>query len=361
MKRQGTPQELLEWLRGEAERLSSLYFDEEMQKMPRVRIELGMQEDLTGVMAHYIPSKRRIEFSPGFLESCWMEKKGVWDFSRARDILQHELSHGWVDWKGKWTGFAGFHNEWFLWKAHHVGVNLGTTRDKWQEVIPLHDEIKRGWNPFHISFGEWRRLVEATEDWKSKSWHCLLDDCQAIEEIENSIAPENWPRIVKEMGRWNRFIHGYGVIKSIKTHRSFYDLLEIIETIERRGQPVYEFIEELQRRSVKEWDEAIEKWGEVIWAVNRWTICPSSETIEDFRSMPNEMRQVILNCKPLTRLIKHIFDEVCDAVNSFIREVERSSYEDEEEVYLYSELNRFCLQKPDMETYEFFHRLRVTE
>jgi hypothetical protein len=129
-----------DWLPVRIKELRHWEFDD----MPPVTVIFGTQEDCIGIEARYHRApKRVIEFSPGFIASCWKQKKGIMDWYKIERTLTHELIHAWVDWKGMWSDQAEGHNEAFLRKAYLLGLDLDATLDKYAEAREIHEKIKR--------------------------------------------------------------------------------------------------------------------------------------------------------------------------------------------------------------------------
>jgi hypothetical protein len=119
-----------------------IYFD----GMPSVPITLGKPESFrNGVMAHYLPSMNAIELHP-----LWAHD-GI-NFGDIKNSIKHELAHAWVHWKGLKgvvlkDGECGGHNEYFLWKAHELKVDIDYLFAKYPQALPVWQRIQSSWKP----------------------------------------------------------------------------------------------------------------------------------------------------------------------------------------------------------------------
>jgi hypothetical protein len=130
-------------LQGIADKLLAPYFD----GMPSVPIVVGKEESFREkAMAHYLFSVRKIEVHP-----FWASDRT--SFGSIQTSVKHELIHAWIHWKGL-KGKAlkdeevDCHNEYFLWKAHQMKIDIRSTLERYPALKPDYEIIKLGWNPF---------------------------------------------------------------------------------------------------------------------------------------------------------------------------------------------------------------------
>ena len=129
-------------LQGIADNLLKHFFDE-MQSVP---IVVGKEESFRkGVMAHYLPLMRKIEVHPFWASDTT-------NFGTIQTNVKHELIHAWVHWKGLKGAVlkdneCDFHNEYFLWKACQLGIDVQYLFTKYPKTLPVWEKIKSGWNP----------------------------------------------------------------------------------------------------------------------------------------------------------------------------------------------------------------------
>ena len=129
------------FLQSLADTFCKRYFD----NMPSVPIVVGKPEGFNkGVIAHFLASNK-IEVHPN-----WASDGTT--IQSVKENVKHELIHAWVQWKNLKgivlkDSASNWHNEYFLWKAHQLGIGIHGTLDKYPQIKPVYERIQRGWNP----------------------------------------------------------------------------------------------------------------------------------------------------------------------------------------------------------------------
>ena len=119
------------------------YCQKDFENMPCPPISIGKEQefDAKNAKAHYVSDRKVIEISPKFAH----------DFLLLNDIkntIKHELIHAWTHWRGYYPTENNdeWHGEWFLWKAHKVGVDVQyLLADPTRATI--WNNILNGWTP----------------------------------------------------------------------------------------------------------------------------------------------------------------------------------------------------------------------
>lgn len=349
--------EIIPWLVKTAADFSREVFD----GMPPVTFRCAKQKDCRGIEARYICGERVIEFSPGFIASCWKKKRRFWDLGKLWGTLLHELVHAWVDWKGLGSEFAEGHNEWFLWKAHCLRINLAPTRARYgPALIELHEEIKRGWNPTFMSLGEWRGFANALEGWDRKDWETLLSDCRVIERIEKRMPADAWHRVVEDVNRWNPFVSDYELVKNIDTYVPADLLYWVVVALGGWHIPAYELVNDLRGRSPHSLGEYVGKWRDAIWAIEQWERAPARTILNELESLhadeQGEIARIVSRCEPLRKVlarVKEQFYREIDEVNRNAAHLGIGCSEDWDDIYLYAEANYSFVPKLTTDTIMF--------
>lgn len=356
---------ILRWLR---ERARVFLTESDFDGMPEVPVRYGRQEDFDGITARYLPTPVRvIEFSPGFVASCWNAGGGFWDLPKLEKVLLHELVHAWVDWVRCWSYDSGGHNEWFVWKAHQVGLDLPATRYHWRDIIPLHEEVKRGWDPGAIRLDDWGELVLAAGGWARKSWESLVSDCRVIAGLEAEVAADDWPRVLEAVGRLHPSVSDYKIILEIERRAPSEEWREIRRVLELWSISYLGLVDALKCAPPETWPKTIGMWHETVLVMEHWNSALLSDIVDEFgrvRSLLYGLVGAIKRCDPLCRFIgrlKERFDGEFNWVSSFgwknssAHEWEDDYSEEELMVNLAESNYHHYFEKPDPDIYRFFH------
>jgi heme/copper-type cytochrome/quinol oxidase subunit 4 len=101
------------------------------------------------------PVKVKVEFDPFFVKSgaiaFWREGAGTMyvrpdyfkkvTFDEMVDVLKHELTHAWVEWKGLSTNENEGHNEAFIRKAITLGLDLSSTFSAYPKAKQIYEYL----------------------------------------------------------------------------------------------------------------------------------------------------------------------------------------------------------------------------
>lgn len=363
MKFKGDYQSFLLWARRRAAELCA-----DFDHMPPVNIELGNREEFErlGIQARYTPDARRlIEFSPGGIDRHWNEKYGYADYVGLEKLLVHEMTHGWVHWMGLWSDFAQGHNEWYVWKAHQFKLGLPATRHRWPEVIPFHEEVKNGWHPGVLSFGDWRALVGAARGLDPCRYEStdLVANGRVIAGMEAKLGPDGWRKIAPALERCNPEVANYRVIMEVAAQAPC-NRWHLIKRALRRWSVSFDESElagSLGSLPGGMWRETIRKWCRAAVIMEGWEALNTGRIEEEYESVRPKLlgcAWAVALCGPLFRLVevlKERFDAEGGEVPVFVDRAELRCW-DEEESHLYCESTRFnfLTQEPRPSIYEFF-------
>lgn len=354
---------ILRWLRERAAHFLRVF---DFDGMPPVHVAFGRQEDFNGITARYLPGPACvIEFSPAFIASCWNAGGGFWDLPKLDKVLLHECVHRWADWMGYHNDEAEGHNKWFLWKAHEVGLDLPATRHRWPEIIPLHEEVKLGWDPRAMGLEDWRELAGAARGWEWDRWEPLVARCRVIEAMGAKVAPRYWPRVLRAVGRLNPSLPDYKIILEIEARAPSEEWHELRRVLERWGASYREVVDELKRRPPDTWPETIGMWREPALVMEHWGSAAPSEIVAEFRRVWPVLRGLVEAIKrsgPLCRFVARVkdrFDREFNWVggfgwaNSSAHEWE-DDYAEEELMVNLSGATHLHFDKPEADIYRFF-------
>jgi hypothetical protein len=347
--------EILPWLIKTSDDFSREFFD----GMPPVTFTCAKQKDCHDIEARYCHTTRVVEFSPGFIKSCWKGKRRFWDLGRLRVTLLHELIHAWVDWKGLWSEFGNGHNEWFLYKAWSLGLNVHAVRGRWPETGPLDDDIRLGWDPSIIKFSDWRALIRAAKGWEHKDWEDLVLSCRLIADSEAGMSAYDWRRVLAALKRCNPIVSDYKVVLEIERRVPLNDWWGLRRMAELGEIPYYKADKNFSCGHAHRWSEIVQRSYRVVQIIEHWGGASVYHVAEEFghaRPTLLENTEAIKCCKPLRELFARLwtgFNEEAASADRFANELVRNCADDEQ-LALYSEPNRLCFQKPDTDIYQFF-------